>query len=228
MAQESSERFPAGPSPFFPANALKVLGVFGPGNIEGDEAWYEGVHAPDFWTFALPYMARYARNWVRGVEAGEAPAFVVLTEIQFRDEAAKEGLRGVMNSSAANHLFEHMAERAAFMGERFRPAGSALLPAATRTFGRAGRGAGPRKLLLLRRAGESAAFERAVLEVATGVARAAPGAAVSVDLIGESAPILSADAIVYVEGVADVRPPPAAGAATFVSLLTAETRPSGA
>src|SRR5690606_8065272 len=145
-------------------------------------------------------MARYARNWVRGVEAGEAPAFVVLTEIQFRDETAKEGLRGVMNSSAANHLFEHMAERAAFMGERFRRAGPWRLPAASRTYARAGGGVGTRKLLLLRRAGEPAACERAVLEVATAVARAAPGAGVSVDLIGEGAPILSADAIVYLEG----------------------------
>jgi hypothetical protein len=227
MARETSERFPPGPSPFFPADATKVLGLFGPGNIESDEDWYERVHAPDFWAFAPPYMTRYARNWVRSVEAGAAPAFVVMTEIQFRDEAAKRRLREVMNGPAAAHLFQHMAERSVVMGERFRPAGSALLPVRTQIIGRTGEGAGPRKLLLLRRARDAEAFEQAVLDLAAHIARDAPAAAVTVDLCRESAPILSADAVVYVE-TADDLPHPTWDdpALEFVSLLNVETRSS--
>jgi hypothetical protein len=155
-----------GPSPMYPAGFLKVLGFF-EGN---DKDWYEGVHAPDFVSFAAPYMARYARNWVEEVEAGAAPSFNVITEIQYKNDAAKNRVRELQNSSAGAPLMEHVASHFAGASNNPRPAAQPNLFSVTPRSMMRPNLASPattvrRRILLLRRSNDLAEISQSLLPI---------------------------------------------------------------
>ena len=126
----------------FPEGHLKVLGFID----QPDREWYETIHAPDFLSFAAPFMARYARNWITGASRGEKPDFTVLTEIEFASEAARTKVRELMATPVARPLLEHTMEQRAKLGisDELPPPGAGALSghAASRLDASAGSTAG--------------------------------------------------------------------------------------
>jgi hypothetical protein len=218
------------PNPMYPDHYLKVLGFF----EEQDRDWYEKIHALDFMSFAAPYMARYARNWIEDVEAGETPAFRVITEIQYRNDAAKAEVRRLMNSPAGEPLLEHSLQHRAARGQA---AGAGAAPEPLRLFAveprvavpvsSKGAATAPRRVLLLRRSNKASqnAFAAAVAALAHDPARWGEGAAVSFDLFGHNPQAGPADAVVYIANSPSGAVPVSASAALeVISALRVETR----
>ncbi len=235
---EPLPKIPPGPNPMFPEGFLKLVGFFGEDSGPDEKVWYEGVHAPDFVSFAAPYMARYARNWVEDVHAGGAPSFKVITEIQYKSEAAKAKVRDLMNSPAADALFEHGAARAAEVRAKVAPpprtsSPANMVPVEPRRFAARGlAGAGSpvrRRIMLLSRTKDAGLddFEAAVTAMGREIASLAPGIDVSLDFCRPSGRAGPADALVYVENSRAVALPTSHGALVQVmSVLGVETHTS--
>jgi hypothetical protein len=233
-AVRAKEAALAASNPMYPEHYLKVLGFF----EETDRDWYETVHAADFMSFAAPFMARYARNWIVAVEAGETPAFRVITEIEYRNARAKDRVRSLMGSPAGGPLLAHsLAHRAA------RGAAAAVPPAPEppRLFsvephvvaggGARARRAEPaeRRVLLLRRSGgaDRAAFAAATIALCRDIARSQPGTGVSLDLVGANPQPGPGDAVVYLSNAGSaVLPDLARRALQVLAVLRVETRSS--
>jgi hypothetical protein len=220
---------PPMPNPMYPEHYLKVLGFF----EEQDSNWYETVHVPDFMSFAAPHMDRYARNWIRQVEAGETPAFRVITEIQYRNDAAKRAVRDLMSSPAGQplltHSLEHRAARGAPTSATAEPL--RLFSVEPRALSRRVVGGGPktmqRRVLLLRRSSEASrsAFAAAAMTLARTTAHG--GGEASLDVFGANAQPGPADAVIYVANPGSGPAPASTDPALRVlSVLRVETRSS--
>jgi hypothetical protein len=184
---------------------VKVTGFF----AQPDPEWYENIHAPDFLSFAAPHLARYARNWVRGVRYGERPAFSTITEIHFASESDANAVRSLMATPAARPLLEHTMEQRARLGvvDDIQPPGLGLFPVTPEPADppRPEHSVLPRQALLLRRKEGAAqsAFEAAVRAIATDMASGGGGIATAIDLFAAGEPAPRPDAVVYVAGEAD-------------------------
>jgi hypothetical protein len=224
---------PPQPDPMYPERYLKVLGFFAGDDID----WYESVHAPDFMSFAGPYMARYARNWVQAAEAGARPSYRVITEIQYKSESAKANVRRLSASPAGKPLLDHTMEHIRASGRPTpapgaAPARPSLFSVSPRALSRSARPSGPataqRRIFVLRRSPEASqsAFEAAANAGARALARMASGAAVSIDVFGANSVPGPADAMVFVANAEASLTMPESAAMQVLSVLRVETRSS--
>ena len=204
-SSSSAAAQPAAQNSMFPEGHLKVVGFFD----QPDPEWYESVHAPDFLSFARPYLARYARNWVKDVRFGERLPFRVITEIQFASENAKEAVRALLATPAAGPLLEHTISQRAKLGivdDTLAP-GLGLFPV-TPVPAQQHRGDSPasRQVLLFRRLDgtEQAAFESAARATAVEIGTLGSGINASLDLIGDSGLPALGDAVIYVGNAGDI------------------------
>jgi hypothetical protein len=182
-------------------------------------------------------MARYARNWIKEVEAGETPGFGVITEIQYKNEAAKNDVRRLMSSPAAKPLIAHSMDRRAARAAAGQPAPrddrlrlfSVEPVALTRRAASEGPSTLGRRVLLLARranAGQSR-FRAAAVALARDIARMGSGVAVSLDQFSLNPQAGPAEAVIYVADADDATLPlPANGAVQVRSILRVETRSS--
>jgi hypothetical protein len=220
-------RFGPGVDLMFPPGALRVVGYFGLGvgaRAREYRDWYESVHAPDMTAFAAPHMTRYARNHVTKVEEGAAPAYAVLTELVYKSEEAKRQIRALMNTPAADGLYNHPSP---FQPAGGRTPGKALLFAMEQQIVQPASAATVmRRLVLLRRPASTApaAFQAAARTLAETIAKAGSGIGVALDLRQAAEGEAPADALLFLENAAGVRVPTTSKDAQLVNLLEVETR----
>lgn len=198
-------------NPMFPEHYMKVLGFFD----ETDVDWYEKTHAPDFLSFAAPYMARHARNWIQSVEFGEAPVgYNVITELRFKDEAAKVEVRRLMFSAPGLPLLtrtaQHDRERKKAFGSPTGPKTIPLFSVEPRIAKPISEGVAPsttqRRVVLLRRTEgtEQAAFEAACDALVQQITRKNRKTVASLDVFGSNPQPGPADAVIYVANAGSV------------------------
>jgi hypothetical protein len=224
---------PQAPNPMYPDGYLKVLGFF----PEVDADWYETVHARDFMSFAAPYMARYARNWIKDAEIGEPPAFRVITEIQYKSDTAKNEVRRLMGSAAGQSLLAHTMQHRAARGKPVDASAASepvpLFSVTPRTLAHHpvanNDSTMERRILVLRRSGDASpsAFEGAAAALAQHITDTGWGMVTSLDVFGTNPQPGPADAIAYVSHAAPGSLPILSSPVLrVVNILRVETRAS--
>lgn len=186
-----------------------MLGFF----HEPDVDWYENVHAPDFLSFAAPYMARHARNWIKEVEQGEAPINVhVITELQFISHAAKDQVRSLLYTPAGEPLLrrtrEHNAAQKKVAGDSSDSATTPLFsvtPHPVKNISRSaevniGSSIIQRRMVLLRRPDKVSQenFEAAVFDFAHSIMEKDSRIDISFDVFESRPEERPADAVIYI------------------------------
>ena len=194
--------------------------------------WYENIHAVNA-SAVWPFMDRYCRNYIRTIEEGPQPPYLVLTEFDWKSEEDKVRARAAFMEpdTVAAMASEYAGTPPAWLQDIF----SILVPvtrhqiAGTLPVLKPGEQV-ERRVMLLRRA-EGVAEERfapAALSLAREAARQMPDAAIVLDLChGPRASAEEPDALLFVQGAGDQalpRPDPQWG--TLRNIFTVDSRQS--
>ena len=194
--------------------------------------WYENIHSRNA-SAVWPFMNRYGRNFIRTVEEGAQPPYLVLTEFDWKSEEDKVRARAAFQEpdTVAAMASEYAGTPPAWLQDIY----SILVPvtrhqiAGTLPALRPGGQVERRAMLLRREEGVSEQqFASAALSLAQEAAREMPGAAVILDLChGPRASQDEPDAVLFIEGAGDqALPRPDPRWAKVSNIFTVESRQS--
>ena len=194
--------------------------------------WYEHIHAPNA-SSVWPLMDRYCRNYIKKVEEGPKPPYLVVTEFDWKGEEDKVRARAAFMEpeTVAAMASEYAGTPPAWLVDIY----SILVPvtrhhvAGSLPVLEAGEQV-ERRIMLLQRNNEvpEQQFATAVLSLAEEISRQFPDAAVFADLCrGPRASEDEPDAILFVQDTGDhALPRPDPKLAKVASIFTVETRES--
>ena len=193
--------------------------------------WYETVHAPAS-AYMWPYLARYARNYIVKVEQGPPPPYKVIAEFLWKSEEDQQKAVALMSSPLTRAIQMQEYEEAPPWLQQIYAVMISVEPVHIKAppsprFRDAAR---TRRIMLLKRRDLASEdnFLLAVGQVAADIAKASPGAGITICMAQPGAtPEGAPDSVIFIDGACGATlPQPDAAPAEIMNVFTVETRRS--